>query len=108
MWETVRRDDCPEAERARLLKELHASVKGNVKKLIFAHDTVRVIECLVAKGDDALKEQIFQEMKGDVIEMAKSQYAYFFVVKLIKYGSKDQRKIIFDAFKVSSGDCKRH
>ena len=36
--------------KSELLNELHQLVKGNVGKIIFAHDTVRVIECLVAQG----------------------------------------------------------
>ena len=108
VWEKVRREDCPDDEREKLLDELHAAVKGNVKKLIFAHDTVRVVECLVAKGGDRIKEELFQEMKEEIVTMAKSQYAYFFVVKLIKYGSKTQRKIIYEAFKGKVAELMKH
>lgn len=68
---------------------------GNIKKLIFAHDTVRVVECLMALGSEVVRAALFAELKDDIIPMAKSKYAYFFVVKMLKYGSKEQRKIIF-------------
>ena len=40
-------------------------VKGNVGKIIFAHDTVRVIECLVAQGDETIRNALFDEMKDE-------------------------------------------
>ena len=67
-------------------------VKGNVGKIIFAHDTVRVIECLVAQGDETIRNALFDEMKDEVISMAKSKFASFFVQKLVKYGTKGQIK----------------
>merc|ERR1719500_1203952 len=44
-----------------------------------------------SSGDEAVKESIFQEMKEDIVEMSKSKYASFFVLKLLRYGSKEQR-----------------
>ena len=81
--------------KSELLNELHQLVKGNVGKIIFAHDTVRVIECLVAQGDETIRNALFDEMKDEVISMAKSKFASFFVQKLVKYGTKDQRDAIF-------------
>jgi hypothetical protein len=45
--------------------KLHADVKGNVKKLIYAHDTVRVIECLMAIGDVDVRTALFNEMRDE-------------------------------------------
>jgi len=95
VWEEVRREDCAAGRKSELLNELHQLVKGNVGKIIFAHDTVRVIECLVAQGDETIRNALFDEMKDEVISMAKSKFASFFVQKLVKYGTKDQRDAIF-------------
>ena len=35
--------------------------------MIYAHDTVRVVECLVALGDESIRNSLFEEMKEDVI-----------------------------------------
>jgi len=94
VWEEVRRDDCEEAKKSKLLDELHSLIKGNIKKLIFAHDTVRVVECLMALGSSQIRDKLFEEMKDDVVEMSKSEYAHFFVMKMLKYGSKPQKQII--------------
>jgi len=98
VWEEVRRDDCEESKKEKLIVELHSLVKGNIKKLIFAHDTVRVVECLMALGTPDIRDKLFAEMKDDILEMTKSEYAHFFVIKMLKYGSKPQKAIIQKAF----------
>merc|ERR1719383_476774 len=94
VWEEVRREDCPEDKKEKLVQELHSLVKGNIKKIIFAHDTVRVIECLMALGSSDIRDKLFEELKGDIIEMSKSKYAHFFVQKILKYGNKEQRALV--------------
>jgi len=95
VWNEVREDTCPQEKKDKLIKELHSLIKGNVKKIIFAHDTVRVVECLMAIGSEEVREALFQEMKEDILEMSKSSYASFFVKKLLKYGTKEQRAFVF-------------
>merc|ERR1711962_383604 len=100
IWEELRDEEKMkenEQKKVKLASELHALVKGNIKKIIFAHDTVRVVECLMAMGDEAVTESIFQEMKEDIVEMSKSRYASFFAHKLLRYGSKEQRAHTFKA-----------
>merc|ERR1719204_1909726 len=66
LWEEVRKDDCPKEKKTKLAVELHKLVKGNIKKIIFAHDTVRVVECLVAVGTQEIKDELFEELKDDM------------------------------------------
>merc|ERR1712025_1381601 len=83
IWEEVRKEDCPEQKKEKLTKDLHELVKGNIKKIIFAHDTVRVVECLMALGSDDIRNALYEELKDDIVEMAKSKYATFFVQKIL-------------------------
>jgi len=94
LWEEVRKDDCPKEKKTKLAVELHKLVKGNIKKIIFAHDTVRVVECLVAVGTQEIKDELYEELKDDMIEMSKSKYANFFVQKVLRYGTKEQKNAI--------------
>ncbi|KAG1708514.1 Pumilio 3 [Nymphon striatum] len=66
--------------------------------LIFAHDTVRVMECLVALGTSSHRDKLFLELKDHIIPLSKSKYAKFFVLKMLKYGSKDQKNLIMKEF----------
>ncbi len=107
-WERVRREDCPEEEKNELIAKLAEDVKGRVKKLVFAHDTVRVIECLIAIGGEGVRGALFDEMIGDVIELAKGKYSTFIVAKMVKYGSKEQKEKLFKAFEGRVADLMRH
>ena len=106
VWEQVRREDCPAAEKTKLLNDLHKLVKGNVSKIIYAHDTVRVIECLMALGDESIRDALYEEMKDELITMAKSKCAHLFVEKLVKYRRVIQR-VNFVAFRVDNVGGKR-
>lgn len=108
VWEEVRREDCKPERKEELLNELHQLVKGNIAKIIYAHDTVRVVECLVALGDEKIRDALFEEMKDDLINMAKSKYASFFVQKMVKYGNKVQRDTIFKALEGRVSDLTKH
>merc|ERR1712013_817058 len=98
IWEEVRKEDCPEQKKEKLTKDLHELVKGNIKKIIFAHDTVRVVECLMALGSEEIKNALYEELKDDIVEMAKSKYANFFVQKKIIIKDKERDKLGVDTF----------
>jgi len=100
IWEELRDEEKMKGNDQKKLKltaQLHALVKGNIKKIIFAHDTVRVVEFLMAMASEEIKNEIFLEMKEDLIEMSKSKYANFFVQKLLRYGSKEQKAAVIKA-----------
>ena len=61
-------------------------VRGKAKELIFAHDTSRVLQCLLAAGNKEIRDDLFDELSPELKRMCKTQYARFFVVKLLKHG----------------------
>jgi len=91
IWEEVRKEETPDQKKDKLINDLHALVAGNIKKIIYAHDTVRVVECLMALGDQVIRDKLFVELKDDILPMTKSKYAHFFVQKMLRYGSKEQK-----------------
>ena len=108
IWEEIRKEDCPPEKRSKLGTELHKLVKGNIKKIIFAHDTVRVVECLMAVGTQEIKDALFEELKSDIIEMSKSKYAHFFVQKLLRYGTKEQKSAVMKAMEGNVAKMMKH
>jgi len=108
IWEEVRKEDCPEQKKIKLTKDLHALVKGNIKKIIFAHDTVRVVECLMAIGEQEIRDSLYEELKDDVVEMSKSKYANFFVQKILRYGSKEQKDAVMKAMHGKTSKLMKH
>ncbi|XP_014673454.1 PREDICTED: pumilio domain-containing protein KIAA0020 homolog [Priapulus caudatus] len=103
IWEELRKQDVSDAEKQKLCAQLWKMIKGKSPELIFAHDTVRVIECLEKYGSATYRNALFEELKDMIVPMAKSKYAKFFVEKLIKYGTKVQRKAIFHSFSGQAG-----
>ena len=64
---------------------------------MFAHDTARVIECLFGTAPVDIKQSLFEELKKETIELAKSQYAHFYLLKVLRHGTKDNRNHIMNA-----------
>lgn len=95
LWEQLRRFDLTVKQRQELSSELHSLVKGKAKELVFAHDTSRVIQCMLKFCSQEEKNALFEELKDDIVAMTKSKYAKFFVRKLLKYGTKTQRNYVF-------------
>lgn len=108
IWEKVRTDKCPMEEKVQLLPQLHALMKGQLSKLVYSHDTVRVVETLITIGDESLRHQILEELKPELLKMVKTQYAGFLVNKMLKYGSKDQRIQIFKVFESHVAELTKH
>lgn len=69
-----------------MCKTLHEQVKGHVKAMTFAHDTARVLQCLLQYGNELHRNTIINELKDDLVELAKSKYGRFLVIKMLKYG----------------------
>uniref|UniRef100_A0A183IXQ9 PUM-HD domain-containing protein n=1 Tax=Soboliphyme baturini TaxID=241478 RepID=A0A183IXQ9_9BILA len=86
------------AVREKAVAQLFALVQGKAKQIIFAHDTVRIIQCLMAVKNRDIRNKLFDELKGDVLEIAKTKYGRFFVIKMLKYGTPFQRKYVIECF----------
>lgn len=105
IWEILRRDETTNEVRVKLCAELMKLIEGNVKFLSMAHDTTRVLECLIQFGNEQQKQYIFEQIKGksrvvlsssiawhsrsclgNIPTMAKALYAHHVVIKLLTYG----------------------
>ncbi|KRX22058.1 Pumilio domain-containing protein -like protein [Trichinella nelsoni] len=98
IWEKLRRHDTPIEEKKRLAVGLNCLLQGNVKSLAYAHDTVRIIQGLFSMKMKDISASLFDQLKDDVIAMAKSKYARHIVMKMLKYGNTSQRKHIISSF----------
>lgn len=66
--------------------------------MAFAHDTCRVVECLVQYGNERHRTGVFNELKDNLVELSKSKYARFMIKKLLLYCDKDQKDVVIRAF----------
>lgn len=65
MWEILRREETTKEVRTKLCGELMKLIEGNVKFLSMAHDTTRVIECLIQFGNEQQKQYIFDQVQSE-------------------------------------------
>ncbi|KAI1701985.1 CPL domain-containing protein [Ditylenchus destructor] len=102
IWEKLRSSKCRGEEMEILIKKLINLLKGHAAELIYAHDTSRVFQYLLALKRENIRNDLFEELTPEIVRMAKSKYSKFFVNKMLKYGSKQQRDTVVNAFR---GHC---
>jgi len=71
IWESMRRASLDSEKRKSLCDTLCTKIKGNVKTLCFMHDISRALQCLIKHATTEQRDAIFDEIKGDLVEMAK-------------------------------------
>uniref|UniRef100_A0AC34GLS1 PUM-HD domain-containing protein n=1 Tax=Panagrolaimus sp. ES5 TaxID=591445 RepID=A0AC34GLS1_9BILA len=97
-WEKLRSSKTPENVKEECIEKLCSMIKGSAAKLIYAHDTSRIFECLLALKRDDIRDMLFNELQPEIIKMSKSKYARYFVLRMLKYGTAEQRNRVFVAF----------
>ncbi|XP_057379723.1 pumilio homolog 3-like [Daphnia carinata] len=97
LWEELRREDTTKEKQLSLSADLYGLIKTHAHELVFAHDTARVIECLFEKASQDIREAVFNELKPHTINLAKSQYAHFYLMKVLRHGNKEQRTYVIQA-----------
>uniref|UniRef100_A0A4W6E8Z2 Pumilio RNA-binding family member 3 n=1 Tax=Lates calcarifer TaxID=8187 RepID=A0A4W6E8Z2_LATCA len=65
VWGDLRRKKCDNELRTKLMKDLHDLIRGKIKQMAFAHDSVRVLQCFIQFGSHEQRQEVFAELKGD-------------------------------------------
>lgn len=107
-WEDLRREDCILEKKTQLLNQICNLVKGRVKEFIFAHDTVRVLECVFADGTEEHRNLLFEEIKEDIVTLSKSKYGKFLIMKILRYGTKKHKEAVMTAFSGTVTQLMKH
>lgn len=87
-------------KKAELVEKLYNILnRGDViKKLIMAHDTARIIQCMLKHSSPLLRDQLSEKLLPLVVEMCVSKYSHFCVLRMFKYGSPTIKSKIVDSF----------
>lgn len=85
--------------KEELATKLFGLLRGadNFQKLVLAHDTARIVQCLLKYAPAATRTEIADYLIAKVPEMAVSKYAHFCVLRLIKYGTADVKAKVIDS-----------
>ncbi|XP_035464569.2 pumilio homolog 3 [Scophthalmus maximus] len=108
MWGDIRRKNCDDDLKKKLMKQLHDLIRGKTKQMAFAHDSVRVLQCFIQFGSHEQRQEVFGELKDDVIGLCKSQYGKHVVKKMLMYGNKELVAGVMQAFKGHVRPMLRH
>ncbi|CEI99960.1 hypothetical protein G6F70_001002 [Rhizopus microsporus] len=107
VWEQLRRGDISREEQKQLMEKIMNIIGGKVQDVIFKHDASRIIQTCLKKGNAEQRNQIAEELKGKYLELAKSMYGKFIVMKAIEYCHK-QRDTILAEFRTHVRKLIRH
>jgi len=108
IWESLRRASLDDAKRKTLTDLLCEKIKGHVKTLAFMHDISRALQCLIKHASTEQRDAIFEEIKGDLVEMSKNKYAKNFIKRILDKSNKEQREVIISSFASHVPELAKH
>ena len=108
LWEVARSGKTSDKKKEEAVNELIELVRGKASQLIYAHDTVRVVQCLLALNRADVRTMLFDELHTSTLRMCKSRYAKHFVTKMLKCGTAEQRATIMRAMRGKCVELLRH
>ncbi len=94
-WNKVRVKSTPESIKQELLKTMSSQMAGHVLQVTLRHDASRITQCLLQFGTEAQKQLVLQELLQKAVEIAKTPYGHFTILKAISYctAGEDQKRI---------------
>ncbi|GAO51151.1 puf family RNA-binding protein [Saitoella complicata NRRL Y-17804] len=98
IWEKLRLKKLPVEERKALVDEMLELTRRNVTEIIFKHDASRFIQTCLKYGSQEQRQAFAAALKGRYVEMSKSSYGKYTVIKCLHYGSAATRAGIFSEF----------
>jgi len=66
--------------------------------LVFEHSASRFVQTAVKYGNTEQRIAIAKELEGRYLELAKSKYGKFLVVKILEYGNEQVRNLAIKEF----------
>ncbi|XP_016994988.2 protein penguin [Drosophila takahashii] len=73
------------------------NVGDTISKVVKAHDTARVLQCMLKYASPALRAEISEQLLPFTVVMCQSKYAQFCVQRMLKYGSPATKSKLVDS-----------
>jgi len=107
LWNQLRVKTNDKETNIKLCAELHELLKGKCLEVAMQHDASRCVQGVLQYGTEQMRLEVVKELCGadakkdddtknqnvNLAELCKIQYAHFVVLKMIKYGSRDEECI---------------
>lgn len=88
-------------DRLETIKSLLKDCEGNILNVSAKHDTSRVLQCAIKYGDNAQRQLILDEIKGQMTTLAMDKHAHHLILKLVQYCTPKQRETISEEFRTN-------
>ncbi len=96
IWEKLRQDKTPAAERSKLIDEVLQLFDGKVSEVLQKHDAARVLQSCFKHGSTAQRDALLKQLKGGVAALARSHYGHFLLLSVVRHGSAAHRQLVLD------------
>lgn len=73
------------------------NVGDTIAKVVKAHDTARVLQCMLKYAAPALRAEISEHLLPFTVDMCQSKYAQFCVQRMLKYGAPATKTKLIDS-----------
>ncbi|KAH8294499.1 hypothetical protein KR044_005278, partial [Drosophila immigrans] len=69
----------------------------NINKVAKAHDTARILQCMIKFGSPALRVELSEKLMPDAVAMCQSKYSHFCIQAMLKYCNTATKSKLADA-----------
>ncbi|KAM8721631.1 hypothetical protein ACLKA7_007503 [Drosophila subpalustris] len=73
------------------------NVGDNLAKVAKAHDTARVLQCMIKNAVPALRAELCDKLMPHAVDMCQSKYSHFCVQRMLKYGTSETKSKLADS-----------
>ncbi|KAJ1757966.1 Pumilio y domain member 6 [Coemansia sp. RSA 2523] len=94
LWEVLRRGDLDAEVRKVKMKEMMDMLRGHIKEVTFKHDMSRVVQTCLKYGNDEQRSEIAAELNGSYVDLSRSQYGRYILMRILKYCPKYRDEVI--------------
>lgn len=96
LWNKVRTKSTPAEERGQLITKMVTKIQGHVLQITLRHDASRFVQSIIQFSTTEERKKILMELAPKLIEIAKTPYGHFTVLKAINFctAHPEQRIIV--------------
>lgn len=98
LWGIFSQKSTPREEKHKLISELLKIAEGKIVDIVFRGSASRVFQSVLKEGNAEHRAKVFQELKDEVLTMAKNAYAHRLLMRLLHYATIEQTDVLIPKF----------
>lgn len=108
LWEKLRSDKTPDADRERLVGEVLTLFEGKLLGVLQKHDAARVLQSCFKLGTAAQRDTLMGEIKNDARAIARSHYGHFLLVSILRNGVTAHKQQLLEELRPHAAELLVH